>query len=606
MPWSRVQVEGFFAQNANSNAKILLMNKISSLRRFSLVCFSIFLSQSLHAVSSMPPTSEAIKKIQVPQFFALKELLTDPPEKFLGIDFYDTEKRQSLIQEAKKYVNYRKHPLSIEGLNYFLNCSQKPENAFCALELARLAKKEKQSSTTEKPKSKQISKWLESLNIDKLQKLSHAEVTHYLKSLSNSDKIDSLVSELKSRPVCSSSALLTGVAAKLEEYFPDEKYLNNAKALYARAVECGTDQASLRAAYRLSLLDIWTHNCDVAEPLLSSVESGLAEYQSRAKYWRLYCANQVSMKDDHTHQLSRDKDLSDESPINFQNILVHGDLVGASTTEKDAKSLKVLSRSLIQPETHQYLDAIESLIALNENVRAAEMTEFALPKLAGSEAEHKLYLAFIMQKSQNTIAEFHILSQLFVDTPRMIQEDTLKMYFPLSFYEPAKAKAQSLDPLILLSIMRQESAFNPRARSRVGARGLMQVMPPTARFIASGSSRNLYDPATNVKVGVKLFLNQLERFGGDTELALAAYNAGSLKVEAWQKRYPAEDKMLFLELIPYRETREYVTMILRNYYWYQRLYRTDEKTSYKMPSLIERILNTNLKQASEKTPAQKD
>jgi soluble lytic murein transglycosylase len=565
-----------------------------------LVIAIVFLSAKVNAATSLPPASENVKQLQVPQIFELKEVLRQTPEKFYGIDFYEADKRLALISETKKYLNYRKHPMSADGLNYLLDCSHKLGNAFCDLEMARLVKKDRASfKTTVKPVKKQIAKWFEQLDIEKLEKLSHLEITTYLKSLSNSEKIDKLVSELKSRPACSSAALLTGVAAKLEEYFPEEKYLTDAKALYARAVGCGTDPASLRAAFRLSLLEIWTGDCELAEPLLSSVASGLGDYQSRAKYWRHYCASKLANK---TSVTILDSELKNESPINFQNILIHGDEVAPQVSKSSLDPLKIMTRSVIQPEAYKYVQIIEALISLHEDIRAAEFMEFSLSKIISSEPEFKLYMAVLMQKSQNTISEFHILSQLFVESPRMLQEETLKMYFPLSFYEPAKLKAEGLDPLILLSIMRQESAFNPRARSRVGARGLMQVMPPTARFIASTSSRNLFDPATNMKVGVKLFLNQLQRFDGDAELALAAYNAGRLKVEAWKKRYPSEDKMLFLELIPYRETREYVTMILRNYYWYQRLYRRDVKTDYKMPSLIERIIEASRKPLQTQTP----
>jgi soluble lytic murein transglycosylase len=82
----------------------------------------------------------------------------------------------------------------------------------------------------------------------------------------------------------------------------------------------------------------------------------------------------------------------------------------------------------------------------------------------------------------------------------------------------------------------------------------------------------LMDPRTNVQVGVRYFSGLLQRFGGEAELALAAYNAGPERVEQWLSRYPADDRLLFVDLIPFRETREYVASIARNYYWYRELY----------------------------------
>ena len=154
----------------------------------------------------------------------------------------------------------------------------------------------------------------------------------------------------------------------------------------------------------------------------------------------------------------------------------------------------------------------------------------------------------------------------------MLQSSTLKMYFPLSYFEQVQARSKSIDPYLILSLIRQESAFNSRARSPVGARGLMQVMPATARSIASVSSGRLFDPQTNIQVGTKYFAHRLNQFHGDVGLTLAAYNAGATRVDRWVKRYEGADKVLFMDLIPFRETRDYVASILRNHYWYTRLY----------------------------------
>jgi soluble lytic murein transglycosylase len=117
--------------------------------------------------------------------------------------------------------------------------------------------------------------------------------------------------------------------------------------------------------------------------------------------------------------------------------------------------------------------------------------------------------------------------------------------------------------------MRQESSFNPKARSRAGARGLMQLLPSTVRDYSMSAVRKLEKPETNILYGARYFRALMERFGGKSELALAAYNAGHGKVARWIKRYPTEDLALFLDLIPYAETREYVSIIARNHYWYR-------------------------------------
>lgn len=76
-----------------------------------------------------------------------------------------------------------------------------------------------------------------------------------------------------------------------------------------------------------------------------------------------------------------------------------------------------------------------------------------------------------------------------------------------------------------------------------------------------------------MRLGVRFFSHLLDRYSGDVELALAAYNAGPDRVDEWMRRYPfVENPMLFVDLIPFKETREYVASIARNYYWYLKLY----------------------------------
>src|SRR5215467_12675287 len=112
-------------------------------------------------------------------------------------------------------------------------------------------------------------------------------------------------------------------------------------------------------------------------------------------------------------------------------------------------------------------------------------------------------------------------------------------------------KRNSVDPLLLYSIMHQESSFKPRAISYKGARGLMQLMPPTAsRFGVS----NIWDPKQNIEGGARYMRFLLDLFSGDVNLALAGYNAGEGAVIKYGYNIP-----------PYSETQEYVKRIGRRY-----------------------------------------
>lgn len=544
-------------------------------------------------------TSESLNQVQNPHVYLLKDLLSKPDSKFLGIDYYEDSRREAILKLAQNYLHYRQSKDPRLKLKFLADC-EALSNGYCEFEKSRLAKSESLEIKPPRQAIRQIRKWLLGAELAQLENVDSRDLNAALKDISGAEKIQTLVTEVIQTPGCLSSTLVNGIAAKLEEYFPEEKYVNAAKNLYSKSVECGDDSASLKAAYRLSILNIWQNQCEMAKMLLPSVEVAFTDYQSRAKYWRNYCEK---LQPSEGRIARQEIIMPTESLINFQNIFTNGDKVKTNISKGDELELKVMNRSMIEFGSNRTIEAIEALIVLNQPDRAAEIVESILGKISQTEAEFKLYLAFLMHSTKNSIAKFRVLAQLFVDDPRMIHELTLKMYFPLEYFDLAKEASQELDPFIVLSIIRQESAFNPKAMSKVGARGLMQIMVPTAKKIASVSSRRLFDPTTNIKVGVKLFLNQIQRFDGDFELALASYNAGRLKVEDWQKRYPSKDKMLFLELIPYRETREYVGMILRNYYWYQRLYgdKTKRSLAYKKPSLIEAIDKKNILAAGLKS-----
>ena len=119
-----------------------------------------------------------------------------------------------------------------------------------------------------------------------------------------------------------------------------------------------------------------------------------------------------------------------------------------------------------------------------------------------------------------------------------------------SAYEPVvleQSLKHSLRPELVRAVIQVESGFNPGARSRKGAMGLMQLMPETAARLGV---RDAFDPAENIRGGTAYLRQLLDRYHGDEELALAAYNAGSGAVEKYGQRVP-----------PYRETRDYVKRV---------------------------------------------
>ena len=136
-----------------------------------------------------------------------------------------------------------------------------------------------------------------------------------------------------------------------------------------------------------------------------------------------------------------------------------------------------------------------------------------------------------------------------------------------------------VDRALVFAFMRQESAFNVRARSSAGARGLMQLMPATAGFIAQrrfrGKKRNLlYNPELNISLGQKYIRHLLENdhIDGDLLLLAAAYNGGPGNLKKWQRRARKgayTDALMFIESIPARETRIFIERVLSNLWMYR-------------------------------------
>lgn len=142
-----------------------------------------------------------------------------------------------------------------------------------------------------------------------------------------------------------------------------------------------------------------------------------------------------------------------------------------------------------------------------------------------------------------------------------------------------------VDKALLLAVMRQESAFEPNARSRVGASGLMQVMPQTARHIRAMQRKPrlpnymLTEPSVSMSLGQDYLLHLEKEFDGNLIHMIAAYNAGPGNVRKWVSRgLLKDDPIMFIETIPFTETRNYVMHVLSNLWMYQRIFYGEAST----------------------------
>ncbi len=228
---------------------------------------------------------------------------------------------------------------------------------------------------------------------------------------------------------------------------------------------------------------------------------------------------------------------------------------------------------------------IAELLAVGLPKRALEDAEAAVDSKRGQrdDAAFLLMAAWIHYSEGRPLQTIITIREAFPfhasATGDLLPRAVWELFYPLLYREHIDhyANARGLDPYLVAALIRQESTFNPRVRSRAGARGLMQLIPATGRQVARQerrrySTRELYNPEINIRYGTRYLKDVLGRFNGRVDYALASYNAGPHRVKRWTGMDMSIDPEVFIEEIPFDETRKYVKLVLRNEMLYRRLY----------------------------------
>jgi soluble lytic murein transglycosylase len=156
----------------------------------------------------------------------------------------------------------------------------------------------------------------------------------------------------------------------------------------------------------------------------------------------------------------------------------------------------------------------------------------------------------------------------------------LSLSYPAAFGPLVQryAEAEGISPLLMLAFVRQESFFDPRAVSPVGALGLTQLLPESAQVAATAlgistavPNEQLLHADLSLRLGARFMAEQLARFGGDVFVALAAYNGGPTSAQRWADA-AGDDADLYLETVEFGETRLYIEIVAENYAIYRYLY----------------------------------
>ena len=173
----------------------------------------------------------------------------------------------------------------------------------------------------------------------------------------------------------------------------------------------------------------------------------------------------------------------------------------------------------------------------------------------------------------------YLINESFWDAVRAGGSDLPREFWEIVYPLAVKRREPGgANPYLVNAIIRAESSFDPRAFSPAGARGLMQLMPATGRRLARKhkirirSADDLFDPKINTRLGARHLGALIREFGGALVPAIASYNAGRKPVKRWWKAGRNKPVEIFIEQIPYQETKNYVKRVLGYYHEYKRIY----------------------------------
>lgn len=242
------------------------------------------------------------------------------------------------------------------------------------------------------------------------------------------------------------------------------------------------------------------------------------------------------------------------------------------------------------PQDQERLARVTLMLRLGlRNDALCEMDEI---DSEGGKPERLLSKAMVLHAAGHWLDAIKIFDSLPRTFRNTLATGFERVLFPRRYEELVRAHAAKaeVDPDLILAIIRQESVFNPQARSPAGAHGLMQLMPATAKVEAARLStgyvdrvtkvamnqqaknkKNLLDPDTNLTLGIHHVRTLLAKYGNPVYV-LSAYNASPAAAQRWMAKIPTHDILTFIERIPYKETRAYVKLVLRNYFYYKRWY----------------------------------
>ncbi len=364
------------------------------------------------------------------------------------------------------------------------------------------------------------------------------------------------------------------LAYELERLAGDKTYFSLIEKLYKSGNACSKPNDSWFELTHLRLALIYLAVGKEKESIpyfKKALEAQFPREDYRSLYWLAHTLAKIDRTESETYFNS----LIEKYPRSWYSILL--------LHEKGLDPLKMNMRSTAAPDIYTLKDKrLDAKFTWIKMGLLLEKDPYKLKKYAeyiGDQVNPDIEYGFIQHMSRLFHAadlykaQISILTKYLTLSNPPVTTEVLEYLYPSPYLELFNLHGVELDTALLLGLARQESSFDVRAKSGANAWGLLQMLPSTAKHMGSKSSNKLWSPSENIRFASKFLIRLAKRFENSIERSLAAYNAGPRRVEEWEKDFAwVKDPELFVDLIPYRETRDYVPTILRNAYWYHRLY----------------------------------
>lgn len=390
----------------------------------------------------------------------------------------------------------------------------------------------------------------------------------------------------------------------------------------------------VEAATHLAVGRLFAGDPAEAERILSGIPSGLGDASSRAEvaYWRARAAESTSANravdfylqvlrtsyPTHYSFFSHDRlqrtELQQEVAVRLRAL--ESDAVTALESENWTAARRALTEAWLlgrRPETLERLREVYRKLPIHS--RIVDLAPVPLPALdtsvAGASPAEKVMAMGLYDDAVLQIPEMYSMKEL--DTsltqalalgragagresvlateilmrrvpddyvPEALPRVVLELLYPRYYWNTIERRSRDhgADPRLVLSIMREESRFNPRAKSAAAARGLLQFIITTARSVGQSlglvdlQPDDLYDPEVIINLGARYVADLLKEFDGNPYRAAAAYNAGPVQTKLWSRLLPGEGDDVFMTFVNFTETKHYVRKVLNSYRRYGQLY----------------------------------